>query len=237
LRSWAVTLAIFLFVVTSVGQGYVIPTGSMDNTLLIGDHLVVDKLGYPGPYNLLSRVLPSRTIARGDIVVFEYPLDPSQSYVKRVAGVPGDRIRIAAKQLFVNGYAIEEPYKVHSSSALVPYRDDFPDAPPLGLGPRAHEMLRHARVGEMVVPKGNYFVMGDNRDDSDDSRFWGFVPAESIRGTPRLIYWSFDAPTPHLLAWFDLDHARNIVTHFYERTRWDRTVKPVRSYPLRTPGE
>lgn len=110
LRSWAVTLAIFLFVVTSVGQGYVIPTGSMENTLLIGDHLVVDKLGYPGPYNLLSRVLPERTISRGDIVVFEYPLDPSQSYVKRIVGIPGDRICIAGKQLFVNGDAVEEPY-------------------------------------------------------------------------------------------------------------------------------
>ena len=209
----------------------------MENTLLTGDHVVVDKLGYPGPYNLLSRVLPARTVARGNIVVFEYPLDPSQSYVKRVIGVPGDRIRIAAKQLFVNGQALDELYKVHSASTFLSYRDNFPDAPPPGLRPRAHGMLRHARDGELVVPEGNYFVMGDNRDESDDSRYWGFVPRENIRGAPRLIYWSFDAPTPQLLAWFDFDHARNVVIHFHDRTRWERSPRLVRSYPLSVPGE
>lgn len=98
-------------------------------------------------------------------------------------------------------------------------------------------MLHHARGGELVVPEGNYFVMGDNRDESDDSRYWGFVPRENIRGTPGLIYWSFEATTEQLLAWFDFEHARNVITHFHDRTCWERGLRPARSYPLRAPGE
>jgi len=235
LRDWACTLAIFLFLITSVGQGYVIPTGSMADTLLVGDHLLVDKLGFPGPYNLLSRMLPERPIERGDIVVFEHPLDPSQSYVKRIIGVPGDRILIAAKQLYVNGFEVNEPYKLHASPGRVRYRDDFPDAPPPGIRPRAMAMLQQVRGRELVVPDGNYFVLGDDRDDSDDSRYWGFVPKENLRGAPRLIYWSFDAPTEHLLAWFHPQHARNIVTHWRNRTRWERTMRPVRASRIVAP--
>jgi signal peptidase I len=126
-------------------------------------------------------------------------VDITQTFVKRCMGVPGDRIRIVNKQVYLNGVKLDEPYKVHKTDYIDSYRDNFPSEPNANLYPGALEMLQHHVVnGEVVVPPGYYFAMGDNRDSSLDSRYWGFVPRENIIGKPLIIYWSYDAPTSEL---------------------------------------
>ena len=173
-----------------------IPTGSMEDTLLIGDHLLVDKLTYAPEGPVSKFLLPYQDVERGDIIVFRYPIDISQTFVKRVIGVPGDRIRIVNKQVFLNGRELDEPYKYHKTDMVDSYRDNFPGEPNVRLYPPAEEMLQsHTENGEIVIPPGGYFAMGDNRDSSLDSRYWGFVPRDHIIGKPLIIYWSYDAPT------------------------------------------
>lgn len=165
-----------------------------------------------------------------DIVVFRYPLNIEETYVKRVIGLPGDWIRIEDKQLIRNGSPVDEPYKVHKTAYATAVRDHFPGPVQGGvsLRPEAINMLRnHVRDGELVVPPGRYFVMGDNRDLSDDSHFWGFVPRENIIGKPWLIYWSYDAPTDRLLN-FRVEHFADVVLHFFDKTRWERSFQVVK---------
>ena len=231
LAEWALTLVLYLFVTTCVVQGYVIPTGSMEDTLLVGDHLLVDKLSYAPPDPWLGALLPYQEIQRGDVIVFRYPLDLSEAYVKRVVAVPGDRLRIEDKQVYLNGRAIEEPYKVHKTAYIDSYRDNFPSEPNTVIAARALQMLRdHARGGELVVPPESYFAMGDNRDLSSDSRYWGFVPRENIIGKPLLVYWSYDAPTEQLLKPLSFEHAADVALHFFSRTRWARSFTRVEAY-------
>ena len=236
IAEWAVTIVLLLFGTTTLVQAFVIPSASMVGTLLIGDHVLVDKLVYSPPGALTSRLLPYRDVSRGDIIVFRYPLNISQDFVKRAIGVPGDHIRLVNRQLQLNGKLIDEPYAIHSQSYPNTYRDNFPvGAHAESLRPRAAEMIEKYVVNdELVVPPGYVFAMGDNRDDSDDSRYWGMVPRENIVGTPVIIYWSFEAPTADLTNGnIGIDHIVDVVAHFFTKTRWSRTFNLIRGYPLK----
>lgn len=233
---WTVTILLLLFGTTTLVQAFVIPTGSMEDSLLIGDHLLVDKLAYAPDGAISQYLLPYQDVERGDIVVFRYPIDLHQTFVKRIVGVPGDRIRIQDKELWINGRRAEEPYVVFKSDYTDAYRDNFPSVPTsMQIYEPAMRMLReNVRNNEVVVPAGNYFAMGDNRDQSLDSRYWGFVPRDHIIGKPLIIYWSYDAPTSHLQdPGISLDHLRDLALNFFTKTRWKRTFKLIRAYDLR----
>ncbi len=230
---WAVTIILLLFGTTTLVQAFVIPTGSMEDTLLIGDHLLVDKLSYAPAGAVSAHLLPYEKPKHGDIIVFRYPVDIAQTFVKRVIGVPGDRIRLVDKQVYRNGVKLVEPYTFYKTDYTDPYRDNFPSMANMQVLPRGMEMLEHNVVnGEAVVPPNCYFAMGDNRDLSLDSRYWGFVPRENIIGKPLIIYWSYDAPTQALAGpTISVDHFVDLFEHFFTKTRWRRTFKLVRGYP------
>ena len=229
---YTLTILLYLFATTTLVQGYVIPTGSMENTLLIGDHLFVDKLAYAPPGGVERSLLPYRDVERGDIIVFRYPLDLNENYVKRVIGIPGDRLHIENKQVILNGKALHEPYAIYKSNSIDSYLDNFPRAPNAPLPDPALEMLaQHVRNGEIAVPPDHYFAMGDNRDDSSDSRYWGFVPRENIIGTPLFIYWSYEAPTGHILD-PGIDHVVDLALNFFTKTRWERTFQRPEHYRI-----
>jgi len=232
IHEWALNIIILLFGTTTLVQAFIVPTPSMDTTVRVGDHLLVDKLSY-APSDAVGRLfLPYTEPHRGDVIVFRYPMDIQQNYVKRVMGVPGDHIRIVDKVVYLNGKALVEPYTQHVFPGLEPYRDNFPSEPAGPVVDRAREMLaNHVVAGELVVPPGNYFAMGDNRDNSLDSRYWGFVPRENIIGKPLVIFWSYDAPTED---WVDAgsSHYVDLAKNFFFKTRWDRTLKLVRGYPI-----
>lgn len=229
---WAVTFVILMWVSTSIGWSFVVPTGSMEGTILIGDHVVVDKLAYAPAGKIGKRLLPYQDVQRGDIVVFRYPHDLNLNYVKRVIGVPGDRIRLVAKTVHLNGKPLEEPYKIHKSPYLDSYRDFFPAAPNAMVTDRAQAMLvSNVENGELVVPPGHYFALGDNRDESLDSRYWGFVPRENIVGKPVIVYWSYDAPTADWTP-FNPAHWLDVGLNFFSKTRWNRMGQVLRAYPI-----
>jgi signal peptidase I len=233
IAEWTVTVLLLLFGTTTLVQAFVIPTGSMENNLLVGDHLLVDKLAYAPPGAVSRLLLPYQEIKRGDIIVFRYPVDIRQTFVKRVVGVPGDRIRIESKQVIRNGVRLDEPYKVHKAEYVDSYRDNFPSQPYLQLSEGANDMLeKHVSNGEIVVPPNSYFAMGDNRDNSLDSRYWGFVPRANIIGKPLIIYWSYETSTDRLasptIGW---DHAVDLVQNFFTKTRWRRTFMLIHGHP------
>jgi signal peptidase I len=235
IAEWTVTIILLLFGTTLLVQAFVIPTGSMEDTLLIGDHLLVDKLAY-APAGPVSRfVLPYSEIKRGDIIVFRYPVDITQTFVKRAIGLPGDRIRLMNKQLILNGEAVKEPYVYHKTDYIDSYRDNFPSDPDVPVVESAHDMLAyHQQNGEVVVPPGNVFAMGDNRDSSLDSRYWGFVPRDNIIGKPLIIYWSYEAPTEDLSSpGLTARHVLDLLAHFPTKTRWRRTLQLIHGYPLK----
>jgi len=239
-ESLVVTVILAIFGTTFVLQAFKIPTGSMENTLLIGDHLLVNKFIFAYPTGALRRVLPYREIRRGDVVVFRYPPsdDKTQSgehFVKRVIGVPGDRIRIFHRQVYVNGVAMAEPFVRHTYPDQLRPGDDFPPAPSeymRGATSRwSAEMPYHIENGELVVPPGRYFMMGDNREQSWDSRFWGFVARELISGRPLLIYWSFETSREEYTRTSLADRLAQtveLIIHFFSKTRWRRTFAFVR---------
>jgi signal peptidase I len=231
IAEWTVTILLLLFGTTTLVQAFVIPTGSMEDTLLVGDHLLVDKLAYSPPGAVSRYLLPYSNVKRGDIVVFRYPVDIRQTFVKRVIGIPGDRIRILNKQVYRNGCALNEPYKFHKTDYVDPYRDNFPGQPYLHLGDRAQDMLEnHVREGEIVVPADSFFAMGDNRDNSLDSRYWGFVPRANIIGKPLIIYWSYDTTTDRLASpTISIDHLLDLAQNFFSKTRWRRTFNLIRA--------
>ncbi len=234
IAEWTVTIILLLFATTTLVQAFVIPSASMEDTLLIGDHVLVDKLVYAPPDKTVNGLLPYRDVRRGDIIVFRYPLNISEDYVKRAIGVPGDHIKFINQKLILNGKPVNEPYVKHVSPFPDNYRDNFPAYPTIPLRPRAAEMIQnHVVNGELVVPPGYIFAMGDNRDDSDDSRYWGLVPRENIIGTPLIIYWSFEAPTADLTNGnIGLGHIIDVIIHFPTKTRWKRTFNLIRGYPL-----
>lgn len=231
---WTVTIILLLFGTTTLVQAFVIPTGSMEDTLLIGDHLLVDKLAYAPPGPLTKRLLPYEDVHRGDIIVFRYPVDIRQTFVKRVIGVPGDRIHLENKRVFLNGHPLNEPYKYNKTDYTDSYRDNFPGFPNVSLYAQAQEMLlNNVQHGEVVVPPGHYFAMGDNRDSSLDSRYWGFVPRENIIGKPLIIYWSYEASTEALSnPAIGVDHLIDLTEHFFTKTRWRRTFRLIHGYPI-----
>jgi signal peptidase I len=237
-RSLLIILIGVFCIRTFIGEATVIPTGSMENTILIGDHVFLNKLLYgPGlPYT--SWRLPRlRRIHRGDIIAFRYPHNPSVMYVKRVIAVGGDVVRVVNKQVYLNGKRLNEPYVIHEYPGVFPLRDNFP--PPVseieslpeswGLDPSwAREMPQYIHRDGLHVPKGYLFVMGDNRDNSSDSRFWGFVPLRNVVGEPLFVYWSYNAPTSE---WLNdslegrLRFDGSIMLNFLQKTRWSRIGK------------
>jgi signal peptidase I len=231
LQSLLGTVVIAVFVITFIVQAFQIPSESMMNTLLVGDYLLVNKLCY-GERDGGRYLLPYQKIARGDIIVFHYPVDPKQHFVKRVIGVPGDKLRLVNKQVLINGAPLQEPYVRFLFPSDNMFRDNFPrlDVPALGLeGKWWLEMRKLVEDGQLIVPEGHYFVMGDNRDDSQDSRYWGFVPRENIIGRPLLIYWSVRTWDGDPAASFSgkMYHIAYAVTHVFSITRWNRTLRLV----------
>lgn len=235
LSEWTITVLLLLFGTTTLVQAFVIPTGSMEDNLLIGDHLLVDKLAY-APHGPLSRfLLPYTPVKRGDIIVFRYPVDIRQTFVKRVIGIPGDRIRLSNKEVFLNGHPLDEPFKFNKTPYLDSYRDNFPTDPNTRIDDRALEMLdKNLDHGEIVVPPDSYFALGDNRDSSLDSRYWGFVPRSNIIGKPLLVYWSYDTTTDRLVSsGIDFEHLSDLVRNFFRKTRWTRTFMLIRGHDLK----
>jgi signal peptidase I len=234
IAEWTVTIILLLFGTTTLVQAFVIPTGSMEDTLLIGDHLLVDKLAYAPSGPVSKHLLPYSGVKRGDIIVFRYPVNIQQTFVKRAIGLPGDRIRLENKQLILNGKAVKEPYVYYKTDYIDTYRDNFPNDPNVPVSDSAHDMLtNHLVNGEVVVPPDSYFAMGDNRDSSLDSRYWGFVPRANIVGKPLIIYWSYDAPTSDLSTpGLSGRHLWDLLRHFPTKTRWSRTFQLIHGYSL-----
>ena len=233
IQSVAGTVVIAIFAVTFVVQAFTIPSESMEKTLLIGDYLLVDKFCY-GDAGFLNHVLPYKKIRRGDIVVFHYPVNPAQHFVKRVVALPGDRFRLINKTVYINGAPMGESYVQHIAADREPYRDDFPrtDVPDFEVTARWWQQMRKlVEDHQLIIPEGHYFVLGDNRDDSKDSRYWGFVPRENIIGRPLLIYWSagnLDNELPVSPTVGDrLYHLAYAVTHVFQGTRWERAFRRV----------
>lgn len=222
LEAFLIAVIFAVFARTYVVQAFKIPSGSMEQNLLIGDHILVNKFIYGPESTALGKLLlPVRTVRRGDVVVFKFPEDPAKDFIKRCVGLPGDRVELRAKKLIVNGEPVDDaPYtyhvdpRVYSASRYNPtdkrLRDNF---------------------GPYLVPDDSYFCLGDNRDNSNDSRFWGPVPAANLKGRAAVIYWSFDSAGepgqwPGLAG--KLQQLGRVAVNFFSRTRWDRTFRIVR---------
>ena len=195
-----------------VFQAFKIPTGSMEDNLKVGDHINVNKFIYgPGDGHGL---LPLRDIRRGDIIVFRYPLQPDTDFVKRVIGMPGDVVEVRDKKVAVNGRQLDEPYVIHDDPQIYPLQPALPEP-----------YRSRDQFGPYTVPAGQYFAMGDNRDRSSDSRYWGTVPRSMIKGRAFMVYWSFRGtpPPPDAPPSERIKELLGVVVHFVTRTRWDRT--------------
>ena len=240
LESLLVTVLLALFGTSFVVQAFKIPSASMEGSLLIGDHLLVNKFIFGGSGAWYEKVLPYRPLERGDIIVFKYPYADHQHFVKRVIGLPGDRLKMVDQQMFVNGKPLNEPYVVHDHDQLAnydPFNTSFPPRRDQMISSQVitesswKETLRsYVQGDEIVVPPGKLFAMGDNRDHSSDSRYWGFVDRSAIMGRPFLIYWSVDATSndytqttfiQRLVGVFDT------LAHLPSRTRWSRMLHTV----------
>ncbi|MDQ3070933.1 MAG: signal peptidase I [Acidobacteriota bacterium] len=201
-ESILIAVLLALFARTFVVQAFKIPTGSMEPNLLVGDHLLVNKFVFGPSTSALERaILPMRDLRRGDIAVFKYPEDPARDFIKRVVGLPGDTIEVRNKKVHVNGTPLEEPY------AHFIY-------PPAAAGQARSWDLRET-YGPVTVPADQLFMMGDNRDNSQDSRFWGFLPRDFVKGRALVIYWSFDEEA-------------GATGNIFSRTRWDRLLNQIR---------
>jgi signal peptidase I len=230
---WTVTIVILLFGTTTLVQAFVVPTSSMESTVMTGDHMLVDKLSYAPAGPIGKHLLPYTPLQRGDIIVFRWPPDPRQNYVKRLMGMPGDHIRVVNKDVYLNGRKLYEPYTQHIFPGIEPYRDNFPAEVSGPVMPQGRDMLASSVVnGEIVVPPDSFFAMGDNRDNSLDSRYWGFVPRENIIGKPAIVWWSYDAPTEDLIEFFSVRHFFDLAQNFIGKTRWSRTLLLVRGQPI-----
>ena len=231
-------LVMGLFVLTFIFQNFVIPSSSMASTLQVGDHVMVER-ELLAPQTRWMPFVPYRDVKRGDVVVFYKPIPESDGdhipLVKRVIGIPGDRIHLRDGIVYLNGVAQSEPEAAKpSASANDPYMDDFPLVPPDGrpdvTASWTLTLAEAMKDGDVVVPPEHYFMMGDNREHSRDSRFWGFVPRENILGRPLLVYWSFESAEndelkPALSE--QVGTMANEMIHFFDKTRWTRTLHRV----------
>jgi signal peptidase I len=212
----AETAVFVFFVMTFVVQAFQIPTGSMDPTLQIGDFLLVNKFIYARPATALDRlVLPRKAIKRHDIVVFKYPNDLTKDYVKRVIALEGEKVEIKDKQVFVNEQPLSEPFKVHIDSQIISRNGD-----------NQYNVDARDNFGPVVVPPGYCFVMGDNRDNSFDSRYWSFLPMDNIKGKPWIIYFSYRADKDAWQKTGMADRLKKIVS-FLPKARWNRLLKII----------
>jgi signal peptidase I len=235
LASLAAVLVTGLFIITFLVQAFEIPSSSMEDTLLIGDHVFVNREQF-APRTSWMPLLPYRDVRRGDIVVFLSPAEPGLYVVKRIMGVPGDRIHLRDGVVYRNGQKLDEPYVVHKGRDVYnPYRDNFPAVSPSDFYNVTPEwqltMKNHTQGDDLVVPSDSYFAMGDNREVSYDSRYWGFIPKENVIGRPMFIYWSFETPTGQYLQKEMSERAKflaHVVIHFFDETRWRRTFRIVR---------
>jgi signal peptidase I len=207
-ESLVIAVILALFIRTFVVQAFKIPTGSMEPNLLIGDHLLVNKLVFGAYLSGVERtLLPMKDITRGNVIVFKYPEDPERDFIKRVVALPGEQIEVRQKRVYINGRLLEEPY-AH-------YLEQPPAVPEeIESGPDRHGAAGDLRenYGPVTVPPKHYFVMGDNRDNSQDSRYWGFLPRDYVKGRALVIYWSYEAETGNVLT----------------GTRWGRLLHQVR---------
>ncbi len=244
LSSICAVLAVGLFVMTFVSQNFVIPSGSMEKTLLIGDHVLVDRTTFAPPTKWAPFVR-YREPRRGDVIVFlkPNPETPDLVLVKRLIGVPGDKIHLQHGVVYLNGVAQTEPYAVmphyggDPEDVYDPARDDFPSlgTPPSSLTTEVwtEDLPSHVVNGDLIVPPGHFFAMGDNRTHSADGRFWGFVPRENILGRPLFNYWSYEATADEMDAQQASLGARvgsffTTALHIFDKTRWKRTGHLIR---------
>ena len=234
LASLSAVLVTGLFIITFIVQAFEIPSSSMENTLLIGDHVFVNRVQFAPATYWTGPLLPYREIRRGDIVVFLHPAEPGLYVVKRIMGLPGDRIHLRDGVVYRNGEMLDEPYVIHKTDGYNPYRDNFPAVSPAdynGVTPEWQLVLKqHIQGDDLVVPPDSYFGMGDNRDVSLDSRYWGFIPKENVIGRPMFVYWSFETPPNQYLqkeVGERLKFLAHVVIHFFDETRWRRTFRVV----------
>jgi len=220
-ESIVIAVILALFIRTFVVQAFKIPTGSMEENLLIGDHLLVNKFVFGPTVSPLERkLLPVTEIKRGDVIVFKYPEEPERDFIKRVIGLPGETLEVREKKVYVNGSPLDEPYAHYLQPVASP--SEF------------HEVTSfdvRERYGPVTVPVNHYFVMGDNRDNSQDSRYWGFLPRGNVKGKALIIYWSYEAEREDYQeegAGATLKGLASVFVHFFTRTRWDRMFHEIR---------
>ena len=220
-ESIVIAVILALFIRTFVVQAFKIPTGSMEENLLIGDHLLVNKFVFGPTATPIERgVLPVGRIRRGDVIVFKYPEEPERDFIKRVIGLPGETVELREKRVFINGTRLDEPY-VHFLQ-------------PPGQNSEFHEVTSfdvRERYGPVTVPPTHFFVMGDNRDNSQDSRYWGFLPRGFVKGKALIIYWSYEAEREDYQeegAGAMVRGLASVFVHFFTRTRWDRMLHQIR---------
>ena len=233
LQSLLTIVIIAIFVITFVVQAFQIPSESMEDTLLVGDYLLVDKFSF-SPAGQWSHLLPYQHVQHGDIIVFRWPLHPDQHFVKRVIGLPGDRVRLVNGKVFVNGTAPNDVFAVHKMANRDAFRDDFPNnlSNNLNVTPAWwNDIPYFTRDKQLVVPRDCFFVLGDNRDESSDSRYWGFVPRENVVGKPLLVYFSvrhYDDERMANGADGKIVRFMNHILKLPSMARWSRTFRFVR---------
>lgn len=236
LESLLVTVILALFGTSFIVQAFKIPSSSMEKTLLVGDHLLVNKFIFGGRGAWYEKFLPYRQLERGDIIVFKFPYQDHPHFVKRVIGLPGDHLKMVDQRIYINGKPLFEPYVVHDPAANYdPLNYSFPPVENALFSSRlqpewAHDLRNHVKGGELLVPENSYFAMGDNRDQSSDSRYWGFVDRDAIMGRPFLIYWSIEASSADYGQSSFRDRLSGVIdtlAHLPARTRWGRMLHSV----------
>lgn len=237
LESLLVTVILALFGTSFVVQAFKIPSASMEGTLLIGDHLLVNKFIFGGRGAWYEKLLPYRSLERGDIIVFKYPYADHQHFVKRVIGLPGDHLKLVDQQVYINGKPLNEPYVVHDDTVgYDQFNYSFPQLRSKIVSGNVipewrAEIDQYIQGDELVIPPNKYFAMGDNRDHSQDSRYWGFVDRDAIMGRPFLVYWSVDATSADYAGDSSFLHRLGSVfdtlRHLPARTRWARMLHTV----------
>jgi signal peptidase I len=237
LASLAGVLVTGWFIITFMAQAFAIPSGSMENTLLVGDHVFVSRIQFAPATSWAKSFVPYDQIRRGDIVVFFSPQTPGLHVVKRIIGVPGDRIHLQNGIVYRNGQKLDEPYVLHDpGESFYGYRDDFPAVSPPTSDTNIWDTWRSSLPSfiegeDIVVPPDSYFGMGDHRGVSVDSRFWGFIPRRNIIGRPMFIYWSFEASEEQYMGTSLSDRVGFVahsIIHFFDETRWRRTLRVVK---------